>query len=294
MDERNIVVLGKFDGVHMGHIKLLEKASQISRERSMSVVVYVMSFKKDEVITNDSDKENILRSLGADKVIVRTIDDELKNMMPDEFVQKIVHTSLKAGFVIVGENFRFGKGRCGDTDTLSKLCSDMDMECVVVDTVRMLSPKGITEVVSSTAIREYIAEGQVDIAGEYLGRKYSIKGVVTSGKHLGGRMGCPTANVYPPKNSLTMKSGVYASEIIIDGVSYKSITNVGCNPTIDEDKKVITETHILANTINCYGKTAEIRFIKFIRPEICFENQDKLYKQIEADICQVKKMWELP
>ena len=294
MNERNIVVLGKFDGVHLGHTRLLEKANQISREHSMPVVVYVISFKKDEVITDDNEKENILRGLGADEVIFRTIDDEFKNMMPYEFVQNIVHTGLKAGFVIVGENFRFGKGRCGDVDTLSEMCSRIGMECVVVDTVRRLSPKGIKEVVSSTAIREYIAMGQVDIAGQYLGRAYSIKGVVTGGKHLGGKMGCPTANVYPPQNSLEMKNGVYASEIIIDGASYKSITNVGCNPTVEEGKRVITETHILNGSMDCYGKTAEIRFIKFIRPEIRFENQDKLYKQIEADICYVKKLWGLP
>ena len=294
MNERNIVVLGKFDGVHLGHTKLLEKANQISREHSMPVVVYVISFKKDEVITDDNEKENILKSLGADEVVFRTMDDELKNMMPREFVQEIVHNKLRAGFVIVGENFRFGKGRCGDTDDLSKLCFEFCMDCVVVDTVCKQSPKGHAEVVSSTAIREYIAMGQVDIARQYLGRAYSIKGVVTGGKHLGGKMGCPTANVYPPQNSLAMKNGVYASEIIIDGASYKSITNVGCNPTVEEGKRVITETHILNGSMDCYGKTAEIRFIKFIRPEIRFENQDKLYKQIEADICYVKKMWELP
>ena len=292
MKEKNIVVLGKFDGVHTGHAQLLKKATEISCKNAMPIVVYVISVKKNEAITDDMEKENILKILGADKVIFRTLDTKLKNMLPEDFVQEILCNELNASCVVVGENFRFGKDRCGSSEVLSGLCADIGADCYVVDTLRMISADGNEETVSSTAIREYLKSGQVDFAYKYLGRPYSIKGVVTHGKHLGTDMGIPTANIVPPENSPELKKGVYASRIVIDGITYNSITNVGCNPTVEQDRALITETHILDEDIDCYGKMAEVRFIKFLRPETTFKNTEELFGQIESDIFSAKKFWD--
>lgn len=289
---KNVVVLGKFDGVHIGHSRLICKAMETGRQHDMQIVVYVIGFAKDKVITDDDDKEQILKSMGADKVIFRSLDLKLKNMSPEDFVRHVLLAELNSAYVIVGRNFRFGKERCGDSHMLTTICKDYGIKVYVIDTVRMLSPLGVMEDVSSTAVRNYISDGKVDYAAKYLGRPYSIKGTVTSGKHLGRKLGFPTINIYPPESFLDMKNGVYASLICIDGTEYKAITNVGLNPTVEYKKDVITETHILDEDIDCYGKEAEIKFIKFIRSEKCFKSMQELSMQIKSDMEEVKKYWD--
>ena len=292
MKEKTVVVLGKFDGVHLGHADLLKKAGEISRKNAIPIVVYVISPQRNDTITDDEQKENILNSYGVDRVVFRTLDNKLKNMMPDEFVRDIVCSELNASFVVVGENFRFGKDRCGDSNMLVNLCKNAGVECFVVDTVRMVSANGNNETVSSTAIREFLKEGQVDFAYKYLGRPYCIRGEVKHGKHLGTGMGVPTANIVPPQKCPEIRRGVYVSCIVLDGICYKSITNVGCNPTVEEGRALVTETHILDAEIDCYGKEAEVRFVKFIRPETVFESAEKLFEQIKADVSAAKKFWD--
>ena len=292
MKEKTVVVLGKFDGVHLGHAQLLKKAGEISRKNAIPIVVYVISPQRNDAITEDAEKENILNSYGVDRVVFRTLDYKLKNMMPADFVRDIVCGELNASFVVVGENFRFGKDRCGNSNMLIDLCKDIGVECFVVDTVRMVSSNGSNETVSSTAIREFLKAGQVEFAYKYLGRPYCIRGEVKHGKHLGTDMGVPTANIVPPHNSPEIRRGVYVSCVVIDGVCYRSITNVGCNPTVEEGRSLVTETHILDANIDCYGKIAEVRFIKFLRPETVFESAEKLFKRIESDVSEAKKFWD--
>ncbi len=281
---KKVVVLGKFDGVHIGHRALIKEAIRLASENNTKVTVYVISPKMNMAITSDFVKKQILESLGADEVVFRLLDDNIRNMSAEEFFTKVVIDELNAGYVVVGKNFRFAKDRSADSMCLRSLGTQYEVGVSIVDSVCMLSFEGKSEEVSSTAIRKYIADGRVDWASKYLGRDYTIKGTVTDGKHLGRKLGFPTVNVYPQSTALTMKNGVYVTLSRIDDKLFWSITNVGTNPTVDDRTDIITETHLLDADIDCYGKEIEISFLEFIRSEQCFENTDELKKQINNDI----------
>ena len=276
--EKSVVVLGKFDGVHIAHARLITTAVQIAAQRGEKSLVYSMQKSDSPAMTDQTQKINIIKSLGADHVIFRELDAEFMNLSAEEFVNSVVRQELGATCVVVGENFRFGKDRSAGIEELQAICSKWGIDVVIIDTVHLED-----ETVSSTYVRKLLSEGNVSLAKEYLGRCFFIYGTVSEGKHLGRTLGFPTVNIYPGSGTIVPARGVYATGVVCDGAKYPAITNVGVNPTVEDGKNIKVETHIFAEIDNWYGKEIQIEFYDFIRPEIQFSHMDELKKQVEED-----------
>lgn len=278
MDKSNVVVLGKFDGVHVAHECLIKKAAEIARKLNKKTLVYSMQKKDISWITNEAQKEVFLKSMGADSVVFRTLDKEFMSMSADAFVKDILIAELGASHVVVGENFRFGKDRSADVNDLESLLNEFGVEVTVIDTIQI---DGLD--VSSTAIRNFLSNGEIDKANKYLGRRYYVKGRVSEGKHLGRTLGFPTVNIYPDNEMILPKNGVYLTHTKYNGKTYNSITNIGINPTIDNASSVRIETHIFDFEDELYGEEITVEFIDFIREEITFDSVEQLQEQVEKD-----------
>ena len=280
--KKSVIALGKFDGIHLGHQKLISTAvERASAQRAEALVYAIGSPTKGAIITR-TEKDNLLRSMGIDKIIYRPLDGEIKNMLPKEFVSAILADELGASCVVVGENFRFGRGRCADCSELKELCEEQGIDTVIIKTVET-THCGRTESVSSTLIRDYLALGRVSCAAKHLGRLFSVSGVVESGKHLGRKMGFPTINILPGSEKLVPMSGVYATYAHFSGRTYHAITNVGTNPTVEDSNVIKVETHLFDEDIDCYGREVTVSFADFIRGEMCFDSVTALAQQIEDD-----------
>ena len=283
MNIKNVVVLGKFDGIHIGHARLMSVARDIASSGGMEVTVYTIGFPKHNIITDRDDQREILSLMGADKIISRPLDENLKNMLPEEFVNVILKKELNASCVVVGEDFRFGKDRCADAGSLLKICKEHGIDVCIVETVHADYEENTSKPVSSTAIRMLVSRGEVDRAKQILGRPFFVKGSVSDGKHLGRKLGFATVNIYPQEDALVPKNGVYATRVLIDGVKYNAVTNVGYNPTVEDGEKIKIETHILDYNNDCYGRTIDVYFEKFIREEQKFDSIEELRTRLVSD-----------
>lgn len=281
---RTVVVLGKFDGVHIAHAKLISTAVEIAKEKGLKSLVYSMQKTDSCVITDKNEKLRIIKVLGIDEVVFKELDEDFMALTDREFVEDVLSGELGAQEVVVGENFRFGKERMAGIRELISLCKEQDIAVTVIDTI---SVNDCT--VSSTAIRNLLSLGEVAVAGQYLGRVFSVSGTVCEGKHLGRNLGFPTVNLYPSKDTVLPKNGVYATRVCHGGDVYPAITNVGINPTVEDGKNIKVETHVFSKTDNWYGDEITVEFMHFIRPEVHFDDMNKLKKQVDEDKIKAMK-----
>lgn len=282
---KNVVVLGKFDGVHIGHQRLINTAVSIAKEKEMNTLVCtILPCDTSKNITTEGKKEEIIKSLGVHSVIRQYLTEDFKKLSPEEFVKNVLADKLNAGHVVVGYNFRFGAGREGNTEKLISLCRKINIGITVIESVMTENEEGALESVSSTRIRRLIENGKTEETKKCLGRYFCMWGVVSEGKHLGRTIGFPTVNFYPDKNALVPKHGVYAVKAYIDGKEFSGITNVGVNPTVEDGRNIKVETFIFDfEGREIYGSLIRIKFVEFVRGEIKFESIDELKKQIEKD-----------
>lgn len=277
--EKCAVALGDFDGLHKAHRKLIKKAVEIAKSENISSGVYVFdkSIKSANVITPEGLKERLIEQEDADFIAVQHADKEFFDTSCEDFVEKILKDKLNAKYVIVGENYTFGKKGKGTSAYLKELCRKADIETVIVDDVLFEG-----EIISSSRIRKLLAEGEIEKVNSILGYNYIIEGIVQHGKQLGRTLGFPTANVYPEENTALPKFGVYLAEVKIKGKSLKAIVNVGVRPTVNGVKPSV-EAYIKGIDGEFYGEKIEISFLEFIRGEQKFASVDELKKQIEED-----------
>ncbi len=281
---KTAVALGFFDGVHIGHMSLINRIKELETE-DLKSCVYTFDKHPSEIfgqgvalICSFEDKIRLLEETGVNTVYVQKTDVHFLSLLPEEFVQKVLIEKLNATHVVAGENFTFGKNKSGNADVLKKLCAENGIECTIMPC------KTIGEtVVSSSEIRKLIASGKIQQVNEYLGRKYGYRGLVKPGTHIGVKLGFPTANIIPDEKNILPPNGVYASLAEVDGKTYKAITNIGIAPTFDKTKKLI-ETNILDFDGDIYDKDIYIYLIDMIRPEKKFASADELSVQIEKDI----------
>lgn len=279
METKNVVAIGKFDGVHIGHRTLIETAAAVSQKLNMRLAVYVISAPNPKSITTPQRQERILRDLGADAIVRQELTEDFRSLSPEEFVDKILVGKLSAGYVVVGYNFRFGFNRRGDAKMLGELLSRHGVGITVIDSVNVEN-----EPVSSTRIRRLIENGDTEMTKKCLGRYFCMWGTASEGKHLGAKIGFPTINFYPSSDALIPKHGVYVSKVFLDGKRYTGITNVGVNPTVEDGKNIKVETHIPSlETGKLYGKSVRIAFAEYIRGESKFESVEQLKCQLERD-----------
>lgn len=275
---KTAVALGKFQGLHLGHMLLLDKITAFASEEELTSVVFTIHVPSERMIYTAAERFDILRGKGIDVAVECEFSKEFAAMQPEEFVRDILVKKLHAAYVVVGKDFKFGYNRQGDVDRLVQFGIKYDFRVVAFD---KLAIDG--KVISSSYIRELIEMGDVAAASEYMGRLYTVTGQVVHGRKLGRTIGFPTVNMLPAEGKLLPPYGVYETEVVIDGVVYQGITNIGDNPTVREDGSVSIETHILDYSGNLYDRQLVIRFRRFIRPEIKFHSVDELKNRIDSD-----------
>ena len=289
---KTVVALGKFDGLHVAHMELVNKCVDIGRNKNYDSLVYLISGTAKTLCDSDYTVRT-LKKAGVSKLCEDIMTKEYMSMSPREFIENILFKKLNCAHVVVGYNYCFGKDRSGNADTLKEICPEFGICVTIVKKVTIdIDNKEIE--VSSTNIRKYLADGNITAANKMLGRPFFVSGVVQTGKQLGNKIGFPTANIYPgDKSNVPLKYGVYATKTTAGPFTHNSITNVGVNPTLENHDNVKIETYIFDFERDIYGDNIKVEFIDFIRPETKFQNVDTLKMQLQKDTNKAKKILDI-
>ena len=285
---RRAIALGFFDGVHIGHGALLRKTTE--RAAELSVVPTVLSFdvhpdklvtgKDVPLINSASDREEIIRRCyGIDDVVFVHFDERIMRMPWREFADNAIR-DLGLAWIVVGHDFRFGYRGEGTAEKLKAFCEEKGIGCDIIQAVRLDG-----RIVSSTYIRTLIADGDMEQAARYLGHPHTLRDIVRPGFHLGTRLGVPTVNMRFAEGVIVPRHGVYAARAYLeDGSSCSAVANIGVRPTVSDGQGVNVETHLIGFSGNLYGQQVRVEFYKFLRPEVKFEDNGELARQIRRDI----------
>jgi riboflavin kinase/FMN adenylyltransferase len=292
-DSRRAIALGFFDGVHIGHAALLNKAKE--RAAEIGAIPSVLSFdihpdtlvfgREVPLINSAIAREDIIRrQFGIENVVFIHFNQRVMHMPWREFIQQIVD-ELGVAWIVVGHDFTFGDRGEGNAARLTEYCNENGIGCDVIPPVMK---DGV--VVSSTYIRKLIQDGDMERANEFLGHPHMLADTVHSGYHLGTKMGTPTINMYFPEGVLIPRRGVYAAKVVLeDGSSHISVTNVGVRPTVSDAGTVSVESYILDFSGNLYDRQARVEFYKFLRDERKFADYEELAAQIQADAARTRE-----
>lgn len=289
--KNNIVALGSFDGLHLGHLTLINKVIELSKEKGANSMVYTFLNHPRSVVRKDNPpkllmdnktKEEVLESLGIDLLFFEEFTTDFMKLTPEDFIKYLVN-DLGVTSIVVGFNYRFGYKNSGDVSLLKELSKKYGYDIYVLD------PRSEAEIiVSSTTIREALESGDLNKANYLLSRAYSLRGEVTHGKKLGRKLGYPTANLKVREDALLPKLGVYYTNVKWRGKIYKGITSVGMNPTVN-GKNITVETFILDFDHILYGEELIVYFVHRIRDELKFDSLDELILQLQKDEDFAKK-----
>ncbi len=291
---RVVVALGNFDGVHLGHQAVVRRAVEKGRESGSLVVaatfdphprVVLRPVTEPRLLTTLELRREALLGCGADDVYVIRFDRELSKKSPEEFVRDVLLGELRAGTVVVGENFRFGHRATGDVEDLARI---MRANGGGVCVVPIRAGNGAEEI-NSTRIRELLAVGEVEAAARLLGRPYVVRGAVTVGDRRGRSIGFPTANVVPDPAVVVPARGVYAGFVRAGDETHPACTNIGVAPTFERGESRI-EAHLLGFEGDLYGRTIDVSFISRIRPEERFSGVEELKAQISRDVEDARRL----
>lgn len=283
--EESIVILGNFDGIHIGHQKLFKKAKEVGKEKGLKTVLFsfyphpswVLGNNPASLLTTREEKKVRIEQLGIDIYVEYPFDLEFAQKSAEEFVRGVLLEKLKGKAVVIGDNYFFGKNKEGNVGYMQKLANKHDFEVFVVDEL-----KEGDATVSSTFIRDLLLQGNIDLANKLIGQPYMIKGMVVKGRQLGRSLGFPTANVIPDPNKVLPPNGVYISKTHILGETYHSLTNIGNNPTVNGTQKMV-ETFLFDFCMDVYGEEITVEIIKHIRPEAKFSSLVELTNQMNKD-----------
>jgi len=289
----SIILIGNFDGLHLGHQKLFRLANNYKRKYSLNIGVltfepmpkmYFDKSIKNFRISNQNQKINLLKNFNVDFVIIKKFNKRFSKIKSNDFIKNILKKKLNAKFIFVSNNFRFGNKREGDVNQLIKYEKKFNYK--IVNPKPLLIKK---KIISSSLIRNYLQTGKLEMSNKLLNRKWSIEGKVQKGKQLGKKIGFPTANI-DIKNYVLACPGVYAVRAKINKRSrfIKGIANLGYRPTFN-GKKILLEVHLFNFSGNLYDKDLLVEFIKFIRKEKKFKKVEQLKKQIKNDLSVAKK-----
>ncbi len=276
--DNSVVCLGKFQGLHKGHMLLVDKTIEIAKDKGLNSVIFTINVSHQKRIYTDAEREKLLSDMGFAYNVTCEFSKEFASMSPRQFVEDILVKKLGAKYVVVGTDFRFGCERKGDVSLLSILGKEYGFEVIAIE---KLSVDGT--VVSSSYIRELVEAGDMSQIEKFMGRPYSISGIVKKGKQLGRTIGFPTVNIYPSNEKLVPLYGVYSSYAYIDDERINGMTNIGCNPTVNESDIIFVETNLFDFDMDVYGKEITIYLDYFVRPEKKFNSIDELKLQIDSD-----------
>ena len=286
--KQTIVTIGTFDGVHIGHQKIIEKLIHNAADADCESLILtffphprmVLQEQSEIQLLNTIDERaELLEKTGIDNLIIHPFDKTFSRLSAEEFVKDILVDTLNVRKIVIGHDHRFGRNRTADIDDLILFGEKYDFE------VEQISAQEIQDAsVSSTKIRIALEEGNVDLANQYLGYPYFLTGIVQEGKQLGRTINFPTANLKITENyKLIPKSGVYIAKSIINDQIVFGIMNIGTNPTVNDEMKRNIEVHYLNFDDNLYHQKIEVALLHYIRPEQKFESLQLLKEQIAKD-----------
>ncbi len=293
-----VITMGTFDGVHLGHQKLLQELKHISQKKGGDAVVITYYHHPLETIhkstfpyllTEKEKKEELLKKYGVDSVLYLDFNENMVNLTAEDFLDNIIISEVKAEAIVVGYDTHFGRNRSGDFQFLKKNSKKYNCEIDIIEPYKINN-----RIVGSSLIRDLVREGNMQYVSELLGRNYSVSGVVKTGHRIGHGLGFPTINLHPAdKHKLIPGIGVYVCEVDFFGSRYKAVTNVGYSPTLKKTGIKEIETHILDFKGDLYNTPVEIFFHKKLRNELHFENRDKLIGMIKKDIKLTREYFSL-
>lgn len=294
LERSSAVTLGKFDGVHLGHQKLISIVKEKAEEQGLLSVMFtfdriplsICPQKNQHFLSTNSERRMLCENYGIDVEVEYPFTTTLMNMEPEEFVSDILINKLKAKVIVVGTDYCFGRDRSGNVEFLISNAAKYGYETIVVEKEKFQDKD-----ISSTYVREELKLGHMETVNVLLNRPYSITGIVAKGNQLGRKLEIPTINVYPTEIKLLPLNGVYASRILIDGVWYYGVTNLGTKPTISDGYEVSVETNVFDFDKDVYGNRVEVALYHFLRQEMKFENVEALKKQMESDASFAKEMF---
>ena len=291
--KKSILLIGNFDGLHLGHQKLFNIAKKYKKKFKLKVGVitfepmpkmYFNKKLKNFRISNVSQKIKILEKLGIDFLIIKKFDKKFSKIKSHSFIKQVLYNKLEAKYIFVSNNFRFGNKREGDVNQLIKYEKKYKYKIVKTKPFKLKN-----KIISSTFVRKLLFNGKIELANKLLNRNWCIEGIVEKGRQMGKTIGFPTCNI-DIKDYVLAKPGVYAVKIYQkkNNFSLKGIANLGYRPTFNQ-KKILLEVHIFNYYGNLYNKSLTIELVNFIRKEKKFKNINQLKKQINLDLKITKK-----
>lgn len=280
--------IGKFDGIHRGHQSLLRHVLE-QKDKGLQAVVFTFDPSPAVLftgtglpeLTTKQEKRKLFAELGIDVLIEFPLTYESAAMPAERFIEEVLAKRMKAAYIAAGGDLSFGKDGKGDTALLREYAGRCGYRTDIIEKVCL---NGVE--ISSSYVRDTVKAGDMEKAEELIGGAYSVSGVVAHGKKLGRRLGMPTVNLLPEKEKLLPPYGVYFSEVLLGERTYKGITNIGCKPTVNDEKQAGVETYLYDFAQDIYGKEITVRLFSFHRPEKKFGSVEELKQQMAADIAK--------
>ena len=293
--KKSIILIGNFDGLHIGHQKLFREANKYKKRKKLKIGVITFNpipkmffnpMRKNYRISNFDEKVEFLKKFNVNFIINKKFDKKFSKIKYFEFIKNILFKKINPKFIFVSDNFKFGNKREGNVNSLIEYGKKFNYKVINPAPLRN---KNI--IISSSIIRKLLTKSNLSLAKKYLKRNWSIQGTVQVGRKLGRKIGFPTCNV-DIKDYIIPKLGVYKVKVKIANLNkiYDGIANLGLRPTFNQ-KKILLEVNIFNFSKNLYYKKLKVEFIKFIRGEKKFKNIDQLKKQIVIDIKNCKKKY---
>ena len=281
-----VLSLGMFDGVHFGHISIINLLKSVAQENNLETAILTfwphprkVFNPNDEIklLNTLNEKLNLLENAKLDVVFLKSFDENFRNLTGEEFIRQILVQKLNVKHIIIGHDHVFGKNKSGNFELLQKLSKELDFVVQQLDAVK----EGEFNI-SSTKIRNCLANGNIIGANKMLGYHYSVSGKVIDGKKLGRTIGYPTANIEVDELKLLPKKGAYIVEVYVKNKFYKGMLSIGTNPTVNGDKLTV-EVYILDFNKDIYGEEITVKFRDFLHEEIKFESLEKLIERLDED-----------
>jgi riboflavin kinase / FMN adenylyltransferase len=289
------ITIGNFDGVHLGHQRILQNIKKKCEKEGLAFVVItftphplvILKNQKNFLISSYGERRKRIQSTGADFIHELEFTRDFSTLLPEDFLAKYILKTGKVQKIFLGYDFAFGANKSGDHNFVKKYCEEQrsEIEVIVLDEFKQAE-----KIVSSSLVRKTILAGNLEEAAGYLGRNFQLCGRVIKGEGRGKMIGFPTANIEIPRERILPPFGVYATLVEYKGGRYLSLTNIGNNPTFKNDNEINFETHLLDFDEDIYGEEINIFFIKKIRDEVKFESVNDLITQIGKDVLKRREI----
>lgn len=292
IDEDSVIAIGKFDGVHKGHRALIDQVLSLGKQYNLKTVIFTFvpspadffGLTDGYSIMSEQEKIFVLEDMGIDYLVEFPFNTETAGMEPVVFIEDMLCKQLKAKYIVSGSDVSFGKGGKGNYELLQELSDKNGYKTIKIDKIKINGDE-----ISSTLIRKLITKSNIENANTMLGQPFMAKGQVITGNKIGRTIGFPTINVMPDSKKVLPKNGVYYSQVLVDGVLYNSISNIGVKPTIADDNDVLIETYIYDFNADIYGKDVIVYLLEFKRPEQKFSGLAQLTEVLNRDILDGQK-----